>query len=163
MRFTKDSFYMALRDRLTALNPARVAWINGVERPALLVMENELVSSAALPLETFVLTWGEIKTLDAVEPASLIEISCNITYATEGTEEFNGQDRGRNLTQMDEELLAITRPGKAALKDHSQLPPQDLEKTFFWSRPEFKDVEAKGPRLHRTARLSVYNFAEGNW
>ena len=43
MQFTKDTFYITLRNRLAALNPARVITLNGLTRPAVVVAENEAV------------------------------------------------------------------------------------------------------------------------
>jgi hypothetical protein len=43
MQFTKDTFYITLRDRLAALNPSRMITLNGVTRPAVVVAENEAV------------------------------------------------------------------------------------------------------------------------
>ena len=40
MQAAKDSFYMALRERLAALNPARTMVIDGVTVPAIVVREN---------------------------------------------------------------------------------------------------------------------------
>jgi len=39
MQAAKDSFYMTLRERLTALNPARTMVIDGVTVPAIVVRE----------------------------------------------------------------------------------------------------------------------------
>ncbi len=41
MQFAKDSFYIALRDRLAVLNPARTVYLDGVTRPAVIVAENQ--------------------------------------------------------------------------------------------------------------------------
>jgi hypothetical protein len=42
MQRAKDTFYITLRDRIAALNPARTVLVRGVVRPAVLVEENEL-------------------------------------------------------------------------------------------------------------------------
>ena len=57
MQFAKDSFYIALRDRLAVVNPARTVAINGTVRPAVLVAENEPVSAASLLPNVFQVTW----------------------------------------------------------------------------------------------------------
>jgi len=49
MQNIKDSFFIAIRDRLATLNPQRTVLVQGVSRPAILVIENEI--SAAAPRE----------------------------------------------------------------------------------------------------------------
>ena len=56
MQNAKDTFYMTLRDRLAAVNPARTMVVRGVTRPGSLVEENELVS-ADQPVDAFCLRW----------------------------------------------------------------------------------------------------------
>ena len=56
MQNAKDTFYVTLRDRLAALNPARTMVVRGVTRPGVLVEENELVS-AYEPVDVFCLRW----------------------------------------------------------------------------------------------------------
>ena len=49
MQNAKDTFYELLRERLAVLNPERTIVVRGVSRPGVLVDENELQASAALP------------------------------------------------------------------------------------------------------------------
>ena len=56
MKKARDSFYVALRDRLQVLNPARQVMIRGVWRPGVLVEENESFA-AIVPDNVFVLRW----------------------------------------------------------------------------------------------------------
>ena len=107
MQNLKDSFYLALRDRLAERNPERKVTIGGAERPAIVVAENELVASASPLLEVFHLNWSKAKTVRAAidEPAPLLQIECEISYSTEGTDGVYAQDRGRILAAMDAELL----------------------------------------------------------
>ena len=58
MQSAKDSFYVALRDRLAALNPQRTVFLNGVTRPAVIVVENEYITAAGPLPEAFYLGWG---------------------------------------------------------------------------------------------------------
>ncbi len=56
MQFAKDSFYMALRERLASLNPQRTVTLNGATRPAvvgrtLTALDMELMSICQ-PLRT---------------------------------------------------------------------------------------------------------------
>jgi hypothetical protein len=54
MQNAKDSFYMALRTRLTAINPERTILLRGAVRPGILVEEAETPFSQ-LPNDVFVL------------------------------------------------------------------------------------------------------------
>jgi len=56
MQNTKDSFFIAVRDRLAILNPSRVVLIQGVSRPAILVTENELTAAAPKQANAFTFT-----------------------------------------------------------------------------------------------------------
>ena len=70
MQNAKDTFYELLRGRLAALNPERTAVVRGLTRPGVLVDENELQASAALP-DCFHLQWvSEVE--DAQAALSLV-------------------------------------------------------------------------------------------
>ena len=56
MQNAKDSFYMALRTRLAALNPERTILLRGAVRPGILVEEAE-APFASCPSDVFVLRW----------------------------------------------------------------------------------------------------------
>ena len=56
MQNAKDSFYMALRTRLTVINPERTILLRGAVRPGILVEEAEAPLSP-LPSDVFVLRW----------------------------------------------------------------------------------------------------------
>ncbi len=56
MQNAKDSFYMALRARLTAINPERTILLRGTVRPGILVEEAEAPFSQ-IPNDVFVLRW----------------------------------------------------------------------------------------------------------
>ena len=53
MQPTKDSFYIALRDRLVAVDPNRTVTLDGATRPAIAVMENEPPNGAPLLCDVF--------------------------------------------------------------------------------------------------------------
>jgi hypothetical protein len=55
MQFAKDSFFLALQQRLAALNPARTVTLNGATVPAILVVENLLPAAADPQPNTFYL------------------------------------------------------------------------------------------------------------
>ena len=112
MQSAKDSFYMTLRERLAAVNPARVMAVNGVTRPAIVVMENESVSAAEPLANAFYIYWGGARMSKGHSGGErpLMAMECTIAYRTSGSGE-TGVDRGRSLTALDQELLAICRPG----------------------------------------------------
>ena len=56
MQNAKDSFYMALRNRLAVLNPERTILLRGAVRPGILVEEAEAPFNQ-LPGDVFVLRW----------------------------------------------------------------------------------------------------------
>lgn len=164
MQAWKDSFYIALRDRLAARNPERTVRIGGEERPAIVVAENELVAAASPLLECFHLNWKQAAPVAhlADEPAPLLQLACSISYATEGTDDLNAQDRGRVLAAMDDELLDICRPGRTEIQDLSALegPPFAPGQTLFWSLPVFGEIQHDGRRASRTALVELFAFSE---
>ena len=58
MQFAKDSFFLALQQRLAGLNPARTITINGATVPAVVVVENQVPSSAEPLPNAFYIEWG---------------------------------------------------------------------------------------------------------
>lgn len=160
MQKIKDSFYVALRDRLAALNPSRTVVVSGASRPAVLVSENETYSSAPILPMVFYLSWGEAKLQQQGQAEPMISLECSIRYAAEGTQEFSYHDRGRLLEELSQELLSITSPQYAALMDHSQQPAMDLGARIFWSRPILGATEVSGDRVLRTGRLRVHASTE---
>ena len=83
MKKARDSFYVALRDRLQALNPARQVLVRGVWRPGVLVEENESFAAVA-PDNVFVLRWTKA-TVDEQHALARTEQTCEIQYQTAGT------------------------------------------------------------------------------
>src|ERR1700743_1881854 len=108
MQNAKDSFYAALRSRLTTVNPNRTILLRGVVRPGIVVEDAE-APFAQLPNDVFVLLWLGF-TLDANLPSAMATEECEILYQTCGTQSFGGLDRGRALSAMDEELAAMLQP-----------------------------------------------------
>jgi len=53
MQFAKDSFFLALQERLAGLNPGRTVTLNGTTVPAVAVVENLPPSSAEPEPNTF--------------------------------------------------------------------------------------------------------------
>jgi hypothetical protein len=173
MQFTKDSFYMALRQRLAALNPLRTITLSGATRPAVVVAENELVIPIVPLPDAFYIEWGAAQ-VAARQTGSrqLMEMECVISYHTFGTVE-SGVDRGRTLGALDTELLGICQPQNTAKRDYTQAPSVDLGTNILWTAPELGKVEGseappnqklprltEGVRLERSASLKVFFFPE---
>jgi len=166
---------MALRERLAAVNPARTVVINGVTRPAILVAENEPANSAEPMADTFHIYWGGAKVSKAHSGGErpLMGLECTIAYRTAGSGEA-GVDRGRGLAKLDEELLAICRPGWAAKREYTQSPPAELGTNLMWNPPDLGETETvgeapsswrktraiSGTRLQRLASMTIYFFRE---
>ncbi len=164
MQAAKDSFYMALRERLAALNPGRVIVIDGVQRPAIVVRENLETQSAVSQSNAYYVDWGEVRIAESTRP--ILRLECQIWYATEGST-GSGVDRGRTLAQLDEELLRICAPPHTEMRDYQQSPSVDLGCGVFWTLPELKSLPVGGQkeaqsvgatRLERLATLRMYFF-----
>lgn len=166
MQAAKDSFYMALRDRLAALNPGRTMVVDGAAIPAIVVRENMEPQFAEAQPETFYLDFGEVQIVESTRP--ILGLECHIWYASEGTCAA-GVDRGRALAQMDEELLRICNPPHTGMRDYSQAPSVDLGSGVFWTMPDLTKAPGEAPvakqqrgasaaRLTRYAALKVYFF-----
>jgi hypothetical protein len=175
MQFAKDSFYMALRERLARVNPARTMAVNGVTRPAIVVVENEAATAAEPVADAYHIYWGAVR---SPKPHSggerpLLAVECTIAYRTAGSGEA-GVDRGRSLAALDEELLAICRPGWAVKRDYQQSPAAELGTNLVWNPPELGEAETvgeapsswrkpranSGARLQRLASVTIYFFSE---
>ena len=79
MQNAKDSFYMALRTRLIAINPSRTILLRGAVRPGILVEEAEAPFSQ-LPGDVFVLRWQGLSSdmnLSCTMAAEECEILCS--------------------------------------------------------------------------------------
>lgn len=188
MQQTKDTFYISLRDALASLYPTRTINLNGQQRPAIVVPENEPRSalSAPAPFEDassgnslgsrtrlancFYLHFGAASEAEnqtgcpTVPPASggrwepLMQMKCGITYSTAGTPNSTGADRGRSLAELDTELLAICAAQIAVKTDYSQSPPVALGTNILWARPVFADAQSLGTELRRVATLTIFFY-----
>jgi len=168
MQFAKDSFYMALRERLAGLNPARTVTVNGVTFPAVIVAENELVVPVDPLADAFYLEWGAAAIASRQGGSRvLMAMECVISYHTFGTVE-SGVDRGRTLAELDMELLGICQPPHTAKQDFSQSPSVSLGTNVAWSEPVLGEVAgimaqentARRIRLERKATVKVLFFTE---
>ena len=164
MQHAKDSFYVALRDRLAALNAARVVFLEGANRPAVIVAENQAPASAVPFDNAFYLRWGAARVLPGTLRARrpLMALDCAISYRTSGTADNSFSDRGRTLAALDLELLTICSPGVTAKQDFSQAPVRDLGTKVLWRRPVLADVEVIGSELRRAAAVTIFFFPEAD-
>ncbi|HZU10907.1 MAG TPA: hypothetical protein VFA02_13470 [Pseudacidobacterium sp.] len=158
MQNVKDTFYITLRNRLAALNPQRVVMLRGVQRPGILVEEAEAPMSQ-LPSDVFVLRWTVLNA-DTQLPSTLTQMTCEIHYATGGTQTNSGLDRGRAMAEMDAELLSILQPASAQKMDYTQTPAAQMETLVFWTAPEFSPLATSRERLMRVVKVNVFAFEE---
>ena len=180
MQFTKDTFYISLRDALAALYPTHTINLNGQQRPAIIVPENEPRSALAAPApfedaasgnslgsrtrlaNCFYLHFGAASAApnQPSDLPGLMQMNCTIAYSTTGTPNGTGADRGRSLAELDTELLAITAAGLAVKTNYTQSPPQPLGTNILWTRPTFADAQSLGAELRRVATVSIFFYPE---
>ncbi|MBV8674441.1 MAG: hypothetical protein JOZ33_13490 [Acidobacteriaceae bacterium] len=158
MQNAKDTFYVTLRNRLATVNPNRTVVIRAVTRPGILIEEAE-ARTAELPLDTFVFRWTKLA-VDTELPAVLAQLTCEIHYATAGTQTNGGLDRGRALEEMDNELLQILCPASTAKMNYTQAPPAQMGTCIFWSQAVFTPTTITRERLGRVATVNVFAFQE---
>ena len=158
MQNAKDSFYIALRSRLAVVNPMRVVTLRAVQRPGIMVEDAE-APAAQLANEIFVLRWSA-ESLDTQLPSVLTQMTCEILYASSGSQQNSGLDRGRALTAMDKELIAILTPLQTPKLNYTQTPAAVMQTFVFWSEPEFSVIAIVRDQLVRTAKVTVFSFEE---
>jgi hypothetical protein len=158
MQNAKDSFYMALRTRLTAINPVRTMMLRGAMRPGILVEEAEAPFSQ-LPNDAFVLRWLGMGT-DMNLASTMAAEECEILYQTCGTQSFGGLDRGRLLSEMDEELITMLAPLCTPKMNYTTTSPTTMLTQVFWDEPGFSPVTVQRDRLSRSAKVMVYSYQE---
>lgn len=158
MQNAKDSFYMAMRARLAALNPERTVMLRGSVRPGILVEEAE-APFASPPENVFVLRWCALG-VDVELAVEMTALECEIAYSTCGSQSFGGLDRGRMLAEMDAELAQLLQPACAPKTSYTVNPPAPMLTQVFWDEPVFTPVITQRDRLSRTARVMVYSYRE---
>ncbi len=158
MQNAKDSFYVALRTRLAAVNPERTILLRGAARPGILVEEAEAPFSQ-LPNDVFVLRWLGLG-VDLDLGLAMAAEECEVIYQTCGTQAFGGLDRGRALSEMDEELVAILPPFATPKLSYVTTPPSAMLTQVFWDAPVFTPVVVQRDRLTRSAKVMVYSYQE---
>ncbi len=158
MQNAKDSFYMALRTRLTAINPERTILLRGSVRPGILVEEAEAPFSQ-LPNDVYVLRWLGLGT-DVDLGSAMAAEQCELLYSTCGTQSFGGLDRGRMLSAMDEEVMAMMQPFHTPKLNYTATPPAPLLTQVFWDEPSFGPLVTQRDLLSRSATVTVYSYQE---
>jgi len=158
MQNAKDSFYMALRTRLVTINPERTILLRGAVRPGILVEEAEAPFSQ-LPNDVFVLRWLALG-VDTNLESTMAAAECEVLYQTCGTQSFGGLDRGRALSQMDEELVAMLQPYYTPKLNFIATPPATMLTQVFWDEAIFTPIATQRDLLSRSARIVVYSYQE---
>ena len=158
MQNAKDSFYMALRTRLTTVNPERTILLRGSVRPGILVEEAEAPFSQ-LPNDVFILRWQGLG-VDMDLCAKMAAEECEIVYQTCGTQSFGGLDRGRALSQMDEELTSMLAPFYTPKLNYTATPPVTMLTRVFWDEPALTPIVVQRDLLSRSAKMMVYSYQE---
>jgi hypothetical protein len=158
MQNAKDSFYITLRNRLAVINPARVVILRAVQRPGIMVEDAE-AAQAQLANDVFVLRWG-VESADMQLPSVLTRITCEIRYASSGSQQNGGLDRGRAISAMDKELLAILTPLQTPKLNYTQTPAAVMQTFVFWTEPTFSAIDKLRDQLLRTATVTVFAFEE---
>jgi hypothetical protein len=165
MQSVKDTFYEVLRARLAAVNPERTVVVRGTVRPAVVVEENEL-PTLELPLECFVLRWIDA-TVAADGALPMVALTCEVSYATEGSTANVGMDRGRVLGAMDADLLRMVNaaPQNAAKTSYDGLPFGHAaivaSTKIWWGDVVLGKVVVKDERVSRTATVTAMSYSEG--
>jgi hypothetical protein len=139
MQNAKDSFYMALRQgwrrsirsgrSCCAERCGRGFWWRRRKLPS--------ASSPTMCLSCAGWVWAWIWIL----ASTMVAEECEIVYQTCGTQSFGGLDRGRTLSEMDEELVAMLEPFYTPKLNYTATPPAAMLTKVFWDEPGF------GPRL----------------
>jgi len=161
MQPTKDSFYVALRDRLVVVDPNRTITLDGATRPAIAVIENEPPTGAPLLCDAFYLHWGNARPA-ALAAGSLMAMECTISYCTKGTVQNGNLDRGRDLAGLDNDLLAICAPPQTPKCDYSSGSPVPLGSTIFWTQPVLNAAKSTPPYVGRDVTVTVFFYPEVN-
>jgi hypothetical protein len=170
MQFAKDSFFLALQQRLAGLNPARTVTVNSATVPAVVVAENLPPFSAGPQPNAFYIEWSAAKVLDGhAGNGAFMSLDAVISYYTFGSVE-SMVDRGRVLGELDNELLGICQPPNTEKVDYTQSPSADLGSAVFWSQPEFENNKQSETednaethcdgRVERKTRLTIFFFSE---
>jgi len=123
------------------------------------MVEDAEAPQVQLANDVFVLRWAQ-ETMDSQLPSTLAQMTCQIHYASSGSQQNGGLDRGRALAAMDSELLAILTPFQTLKLNYAKTPAAAMQTFVFWSQPSFDDLETQRDQLLRTATVTVFAFEE---
>ena len=161
MQPAKDSYYIALRNRLVAVDPNRTVTLDGATRPAIAVIENEPPTGAPLLCDCFYLHWGNARPT-SLSVGTLMAMDCTISYFTKGSVQNANLDRGRDLASLDNDLLAICAPPQTTKCDYSSGSPVPLGSTIFWTLPILNAAKSTPPYVGRDVTATVFFYPEVN-
>lgn len=85
---------------------------------------------------------------------------CEIIYQTCGTQSYGGLDRGRALSGMDEELVAMLQPFYTPKLNYAVQPAAAMLTQVFWDEPGFTPIVVQRDRISRTTKVRVYSYQE---
>ena len=170
VQLAKDTFYAALQARVVAGNPGRTVVVRELVRPGVVVAENELPGAAVdgiSPADAFCLRWTGLA-VDTQAALPMLTLTCEIRYATDGTANFAGMDRGRSLAQMDAELVTAI---SAAPQSTPTLAVAEITggaasnqaatcTNVFWGDLSFKPAVMRNERMERIAELEVFCYGQ---
>lgn len=118
-----------------------------------------VTGGTADPVDAFVLRWTDW-TVDVSERIPLERGRCEIRFATAGSPEMAGMDRGRVLDAMSDELCAMLLPSVTGKRSFSVSPAVLLQTNVFWSRPAFGPLVVFADRIGRVAVVDVFAWKE---
>jgi len=140
------------------MNPERICLLRGTVRPGILVEEAEAPFSQS-PADVFVLRWLGLG-VGLVLETKLTAEECEITYQSCGTQSFGGLDRGRCLSAMDKELIAMLQPFHAPKVNYTLEPAATMLTQVFWDEAAFAPINVQRDRVSRSAKVMVYSYEE---
>lgn len=164
MQNAKDTFYGVLRDRIAAADAALTVVVRGVVRPAIVVEENEIAGVAEMR-DCFRLRWIGLR-VDAEGAAPLVAMQCEIRYATAGSQNAGGLDRGRFLASMDAVLATVIGavPQSIVKQNFVSLVSSgsvaEMSSQIWWSDVVFGASTEENGELRRSATVEVWSYQE---
>jgi hypothetical protein len=166
MQHAKDSFFRTLQTRLAVTNPLRTIVVDGVARPAIVVAENQPFPPPRLFFQCFYVHWLNAPAVRGFARTALprYELQAQIEYFVAGTATLQRPfaDRGRLISELDAELLAILFPGVTEKMDWTAQPPAPLGSSIHWRwAPDFRTVaDGDGSILRRIVAVTLSFYPE---
>ena len=146
-KMRKTSFYMALRNRLAVVNPERTIMCAERYGRGSWWRRRRRLSASCRRTCLCCAGWAWART--STWPPT-VAAECEILYQTCGSQAFGGLDRGRALSQMDEELMAMLQPFYTPKLNYTATPPAAMLTQVFWDEPCLRRRDAT--RSHRPFR-----------